>query len=229
MATRNSASATAKKSAAKKVAAPAKKTAPPKKQKPKVRVVHDPTGTAEAEANALAAMVNNTDTRHERGVPVAQSKKRPTPASENAYGNRNPSPSTRLKPGQNSGKARAPTPRYVLTNAERQQMAKEAGLTPLEFLVSMMLDEREKLYVRYDAAKAAAPYFHRKMPIGIDNGAGGPLGLYSKEQLAKLTLEDLVHLESIMAKMADVPMVAVGVQAGPGEFIKAVQDASEDS
>jgi hypothetical protein len=47
-------------------------------------------------------------------------------------------------------------------------MAQEAGCTPLEFLISIMVDKERVLDHRIDAAKVAAPYFHRKMPIAIE-------------------------------------------------------------
>lgn len=55
-------------------------------------------------------------------------------------------------------------------NAERQQAIAESGLTPLEFLLSLMRDDTKALDVRADAAKAAAPYVHPKLASVEFNG-----------------------------------------------------------
>jgi hypothetical protein len=37
------------------------------------------------------------------------------------------------------------------------------GLTPLDFMLGIMRDEQNEKAVRFDAAKAAAPYVHAKL------------------------------------------------------------------
>lgn len=51
----------------------------------------------------------------------------------------------------------------------------ETGLTPLEYLLSVLRDEKEERAIRIEAAKAAAPYIHPrlqnttvKIPDGLD-------------------------------------------------------------
>lgn len=47
--------------------------------------------------------------------------------------------------------------------AERQQAVAESGLTPLDYMLSVMRDEDKQFDVRLEAAKAAAPYVHPKL------------------------------------------------------------------
>lgn len=43
------------------------------------------------------------------------------------------------------------------------EQAKEGGIMPLDFMLSIMRDETEERPVRLDAAKAAAQYVHPKL------------------------------------------------------------------
>jgi hypothetical protein len=45
----------------------------------------------------------------------------------------------------------------------RSQAAANLGLTPLEFMLSLVKDETKDLAVRLDAAKSAAPYVHARL------------------------------------------------------------------
>jgi hypothetical protein len=47
--------------------------------------------------------------------------------------------------------------------AERQKAVKESGLTPIDYLLSVMRDEAVPRDERVEAAKAAAPYVHPKL------------------------------------------------------------------
>jgi hypothetical protein len=56
----------------------------------------------------------------------------------------------------------------------KASIAKEAaiaasGLTPLDFLLSVLRDDLNELAVRIDAAKSAAPYCHPKR-VPVDGG-----------------------------------------------------------
>ena len=44
-----------------------------------------------------------------------------------------------------------------------QRRIQQAGVTPLEYLVSIMVDEDQEQHTRIDAAKAAAPYIHPRL------------------------------------------------------------------
>ena len=48
-------------------------------------------------------------------------------------------------------------------SAERQAEVAASGLTPLDYMLSIMRDEDKVFDVRLDAAKAAAPYVHPKL------------------------------------------------------------------
>lgn len=41
--------------------------------------------------------------------------------------------------------------------------AAEAGITPLEYMLEVMRDDENPMDVRFEAAKAAAPYIHPKL------------------------------------------------------------------
>src|SRR5260370_41674875 len=58
----------------------------------------------------------------------------------------------------------------ILTEQQRHEMAERHGITPVDFLLSVVRDDAADLEYRLLAAKAAAPYMHRKMPIAIEGG-----------------------------------------------------------
>jgi hypothetical protein len=59
--------------------------------------------------------------------------------------------------------------RDLLTAEDRARIADVAGCTPLQFLLSVMLDkDGAPLSTRLEAAKVAAPYMHRRMPIAVE-------------------------------------------------------------
>ncbi len=47
--------------------------------------------------------------------------------------------------------------------ANRRLAAQQAGMTPLEFLLNIMKDDTNDMDLRFDAAKAAAPYCHARL------------------------------------------------------------------
>lgn len=50
------------------------------------------------------------------------------------------------------------------------------GLTPLDYMVSVYRDARQKLEIRLDAAKAAAPYVHPRLAtMELSGKDGGPI------------------------------------------------------
>lgn len=111
---------------------------------------------------------------------------------------------------------------HAIDAEERKRLAKEAGLTPLEFLMSIMCDSGEKLYVRMDAAKMATPYFHKKMPIAVDTTVNSPVGCYTKDQLSRLSTPELVQLEQLMTKLSDAtPVPTVPANADPLQVVAA--------
>lgn len=62
------------------------------------------------------------------------------------------------------------------SEAQRLSYALEFGITPLQFLGSIVRDESQPTDLRIEAAKAAAPYVHRKLaPILEDIASGGQI------------------------------------------------------
>lgn len=54
---------------------------------------------------------------------------------------------------------------------------------------------------RIQAATSAAPYVHRKKPIGIDGGEGKPVSFISAAQLAALSDDELDKLLTVLGKL----------------------------
>lgn len=105
---------------------------------------------------------------------------------------------TRWKPGETGNPKGKPkgalTKVGKMTLAERQKLVEENDwLTPLRFLMSVMVCEENPLDVRMDAAKAALPYIHRKMPQAVE--------LHDPEQIAKALPPVQVNF---IRKVADV-------------------------
>ncbi len=46
---------------------------------------------------------------------------------------------------------------------EREREIRQSGLTPLEYMLSLMRNEANTTETRFEAAKAAAPYVHPKL------------------------------------------------------------------
>ena len=65
----------------------------------------------------------------------------------------------------------------------RQNAIAKSGLTPLDYLLSVMRDSEQALEARLEAAKAAAPYVHPRLStIAIS----GKMTLSHEERLAML-------------------------------------------
>jgi len=75
-------------------------------------------------------------------------------------GQRSANPNGRPKGSKNK--------RTLLTEKQRQALAARAGITPLEFLLSVLRDEDAPFEHKADAAKIAAPYMHMKMPMRVE-------------------------------------------------------------
>lgn len=57
--------------------------------------------------------------------------------------------------------------------AEIRDKIMESGLTPLEYFVKILRDEREDPTLRFEAAKAAAPYMHARIQSVEHTGKDG--------------------------------------------------------
>lgn len=61
-------------------------------------------------------------------------------------------------------------------DAEARKQAAEGGITPLEYMLSVLRDEANPLETRMDAAKASAPYVHAKLAaVEVAGPDGGPI------------------------------------------------------
>ena len=67
-----------------------------------------------------------------------------------------------------------------------------------------------KIEHRIAAATSAAPYVHRKMPIGIDGGEGKPLAVVTAEKLQNMTDEELDKMFAILSRLG------IGLEAEGG-------------
>lgn len=74
--------------------------------------------------------------------------------------------------------------------------------TPAKLLKAVALDPQLPLAVRVDSAKAAAPYFDRKKPIGIDGGEDGvPIQIEVTHRLKSMSREELDQYERMLAML----------------------------
>lgn len=68
-----------------------------------------------------------------------------------------------FQPGQSGNPKGKPKGTLHKTTKQRLEMIEKYKITPLEFLMSVMIDEANPMNERIDAAKAAAPYTHPKL------------------------------------------------------------------
>lgn len=74
--------------------------------------------------------------------------------------------------------------------AEIQQAVEQSGLTPLEYMLSVMRNESEDSPRRLAAAQAAAPYVHAKLAsIELTGKDGGALETITRVELVALSKE----------------------------------------
>lgn len=78
--------------------------------------------------------------------------------------------------GARTGAGRKPGQATKL-NEEAREKALEGGITPLDYMLTILRDELQTQDTRFEAAKAAAPYVHAKLAnvdaklSGKDGGA----------------------------------------------------------
>lgn len=143
----------------------------------------------------------------ETTTPQNESKKKVPKPVLRANGNKGA-----LVPGSGSlnpaGRPKgSPNKKSILTNEQRKKLAEATdGITPLYLLISIARDEDELMSTRIEAAKVAAPYLHKKMPIAIEGGdPNRPLNLDIRG-LQNLGTSELSQLKQLLVK--------AGVQSG---------------
>lgn len=61
-------------------------------------------------------------------------------------------------------------------SSERQAAVQASGMTPLDYMLSVLRDDDNEPHNRLDAAKAAAPYVHQRLAAVEHTGKdGGPI------------------------------------------------------
>jgi hypothetical protein len=93
--------------------------------------------------------------------------------------------------GRREGAGRKPGSVSRLDAEARKRAA--MGLLPLDYILSVMRDEKVDRHTRIDAAKAAAPYCHARLAnVEVTGGGGGPI------LTADVPLTDEDRAEAIM-------------------------------
>lgn len=113
---------------------------------------------------------------------------------------------------------RRPTLFDHLTTDQRRELADSAGLTPMQFLMSVMLDPGRYMDARIDAAKTLAPYFHRKMPMAIElpdhsQAAMDMTRLLALPRADRVTLLALLKRVGVDLAVPSLPMVELAPPA----------------
>ena len=76
--------------------------------------------------------------------------------------------------GQKTGGRKAGTPNKA--SAAKAAAIAASGLTPVDYMLSVMRDENAAPEVRLGAARAAAPYVHRRLSsVAYSGPEGGPI------------------------------------------------------
>lgn len=95
-----------------------------------------------------------------------------------------------------------------------EEVIGEAADTPAKMLKVAALDPRNPLDLRIDAAKAAAPYFDKKQPIGIEASVNGTITIKPETVLSALTNKELTALEAVLLKVGKAIDAEVAKTAG---------------
>lgn len=91
-----------------------------------------------------------------------------------------------------------------LSKFELEKSLKASDLKPLDMLLAVLRNDSLPLPVRLDAAKNAAPYCHKKMPMAIEGGDKPVIGL-PMDALRSLSAKELKALEELLSKAGVAP------------------------
>lgn len=108
-------------------------------------------------------------------------------------------------------------PKGVKNKFTLAKIAAESGELPLMYMLRVMRDSEHSVELRLQAAQAAAPYLHRKMPIGIEQMPGryGSLTAAQLRGLPTPALQQLLQASQVFYQK----LVALGVAQPGGEII----------
>lgn len=84
--------------------------------------------------------------------------------------------------GARTGAGRKPGESTKL-NAEARQKALEGGVSPLDYMLGLLRNEENPADMRFEAAKAAAPYVHARL-AAVEHS--GDMTLHHEDALAEL-------------------------------------------
>lgn len=115
----------------------------------------------------------------------------------NAKSLKNLKPFKKGNPDGRAGNKGSKSKWAIISEEARRQLAARIGITPLEFLMSLLRDDNTPIELKIRAAVECAPYMHRRMPIAIEGG-DKPLTVIDPAQLAKLSSKQLAMLMEIM-------------------------------
>lgn len=130
-----------------------------------------------------------------------------------------------FKKGQSGNPAGRPVgtkTKAVRMWAEALELSKKFRISPLEYMLSVVNDPRHYPQVRLDAAKAAAPYVHQKMPLAIEM-PGHPANLppIQLAALQHLSDEELDVLMPILFKLANMaPTLPAPAAPGVAQVVR---------
>ena len=105
----------------------------------------------------------------------------------------------------NAGRKKGSKNKRTIALAQVAETAILSGLTPLEFMLGILRDPNKDEQLRFDAAKAAAPYCHSRL-ISTDNiNRPPPPNLnQTADELRLEILQDLVEMRVLPAEIFDI-------------------------
>lgn len=127
---------------------------------------------------------------------------------------------------QNLAKVKSPQHRAFMV---AQEIAAKYRITPLDYLLSIINDDRAPMDFRVDCAKAAAPYVHRKMPAMVDMRVDqkSVSVAISPRELSKL---DEQELDTLITAFEKIETVSVEMpEIAPSNFLQAVSAEEQDT
>jgi hypothetical protein len=130
----------------------------------------------------------------------------------------------RWKKGQSGnphGKPKGTISRFSIKQYEAELATGQK--LPLQFMLDLMRDTKQEMQLRLSAATAAAPYLHRKMPIGIEQ-IPGRFGALTADQLRQLPTPALQQLLQASRTFYS-QLVQLGIAQPQGEVIDVIPSA----